>query len=135
MSLRLSDDEFAALRQRIWGILGEPPPGSEKKANKYHAKLIGIDGYTFQSKAEAARYQELKFRLLAGEIGKLEVHPKIDIMVAGRHICDYIADFAYTVDGDYIVEDVKGVRTPVYKLKRKLVEALYGIVIKEVHMK
>jgi hypothetical protein len=45
----------------------------------------------------------------------------------------YIADFTYfEKDGQQVIEDVKGVRTPVYRLKKKIIEAEYGIAITEI---
>jgi hypothetical protein len=46
--------------------------------------------------------------------------------------CSYVADFVYYVNGQQIVEDTKGYRTPEYKIKRKLMLSVYGIRIKEV---
>lgn len=46
--------------------------------------------------------------------------------------CAYIADFVYTQDGSEIVEDTKGTRTAVYRIKRKLMLERYGIQIKEI---
>jgi hypothetical protein len=49
------------------------------------------------------------------------------MFVNGILICTYIADFTYTRDGKYIVEDFKGVLTDVFKLKRKLMKAIFNI--------
>ena len=101
-------------------------------SGKYHAQITEADGYTFDSKREAARYGELKLLVAAGEITQLEVHPPFPMEVGGLHIANYVADFQYTEKGRVVVEDVKGVRTPVYKLKKKLMLGIYGIEIKEV---
>lgn len=99
--------------------------------SKYRAVPTMIDGITFHSKAEAARYGELKLLALAGEICGLTLQPKYPI--GDPVVAHYIADFQYyRKDGEFIVEDVKGVRTPVYRLKKKLVEAQHGIRILEV---
>jgi len=90
------------------------------------------DGIVFDSKKEMKRYCELKFMEAAGAISSLKLQPKYRIVM---NLCDcgcYIADFSYVEDGKFIVEDVKGVKTPVYKLKKKLVEASYDITITEV---
>jgi len=100
--------------------------------NKYNAKKTTVDNITFDSKKEAVRYQELKLLERAGEIHFLKLQPKFSIDVYGEHICNYFADFAYIVDENIIYEDVKGVKTPVYRIKKKLVEAIYGIEITEV---
>lgn len=81
----------------------------------------------FASQAEYRRYLELK--LFATN---LELQPKFPIVVNNKKICTYVADFKYLDDkGNEVIEDVKGVKTPVYKLKKKLVEALYPIKIIE----
>ena len=101
--------------------------------SKYHAVKAEVDGYIFASKREARRYGELKLLYNAGEIFELTLQPKFEITINKVHICNYFADFRYeTKYGAMITEDVKGVKTPVYKLKKKLVEALYGIEIVEV---
>ena len=89
--------------------------------SKFKNKRVKLDGYTFDSIAEAKHYQHtLLPRFKAGEITHLEVHPRIKCIVDGDLICTYIADFSCLV-----YEDVKGFKTDVYKLKKKLVEACY----------
>lgn len=100
--------------------------------HKYNAKKTEIDGFVFDSKKEAARYQELKVLEQAMEIHDLELQPEFFCIVNGRKVCKYRADFRYVQDGTTIIEDVKGMRTDVYKLKKKLVEALYDIEIQEI---
>ena len=102
--------------------------------NKYNAKRTVLDGITFDSKAESERYAYLKLRERAGEIARLECQPEYKISVNGTHVCKYKADFRYFEIGaqKQIVEDVKGVITPVYRLKKKLVEAIYHVKIVEV---
>jgi len=86
----------------------------------------------FASKKEAARYQELKLLEKAGEISDLRTHPVFRLEINGVLICKYEADFSYRDwQGLPITEDVKGVRTPIYKLKKKLMRAIYGIEILE----
>lgn len=99
--------------------------------NKYHAKKVTLDGHTFPSHAEAARYLELQLLERAGQISGLELQPKFKLKVKGTIIGTYIADFRYTENGQVIVEDVKGMKTPVYNLKKKLLKAIYGITILE----
>ena len=125
--------------------------------SKYKAVKTTIDGITFDSKKEAKRYTELKLLEKAGHITHLELQPEYQITINGAKICKYKADFRYftvrqenneqyynskgewqtpTMTGDkegQIVEDVKGYKTPIYRLKKKLVEACYpGTQIKEV---
>jgi hypothetical protein len=86
-----------------------------------------LDGILFDSRAEATRYAELKMLLKAGHIQKLELQPRFPLVPAqeGERGLSYVADFAYEEAGHRIVEDVKGMRTDVYKLKRKLFRAMY----------
>lgn len=107
--------------------------GSPRKPHKYGAVATTVDGIRFPSKKEANRYRELKILEKAGQIFHLTLQPKFSIDINGVHICNYFADFQYLdADAKKIVEDVKGVKTPVYKLKKKLVKAIHGIDIVEV---
>jgi len=101
--------------------------------SKYHAVPTIVGDICFDSKKEAARYQELKLLERAGEIIRLELQPKFEIVVNNVKICDYLGDFRY-IDAhnmETVTEDTKGVKTPVYRLKKKLVKAIYGIDILE----
>lgn len=102
--------------------------------SKYGNKRTELDGHKFDSKAEMNRYALLKLRERAGEITRLELQPEYQISVNGAPICKYRADFRYFELGaqKQIVEDVKGYKTDVYKLKKKLVEAIYHVKIVEV---
>ncbi len=102
--------------------------------SKYNAIPTHVDGLRFASKREAKRYNELKLMQQGGEIVALEIQPKFPLIVNAQKLGSYIGDFRYrdTATGDLIVEDVKGVRTDVYRLKKKLIKALYGVEIVEV---
>ena len=91
-----------------------------------------VDGITFDSKAEATRYSVLKVLQAAGVVTQLRLQVPYDLTVNGLKVCRYIADFVYMMDGKEVVEDVKGMRTPEYKLKRKLMLAVFGIEIQEI---
>lgn len=96
--------------------------------NKYNAKKVRADGYIFDSQAEARHYEELKLLERAGEITEIRVHPIFQIEIEGRPICKVILDFAFIdKNGSDIFQDVKGVSTALSKLKKKMVEAAYGI--------
>jgi hypothetical protein len=102
-------------------------------SSKYHNRKIDIDGVTFDSKREANRYLELKFLQAAGEIQDLILQPSFELRVdGGKVVGKYFADFKYRVGMKVVIEDAKGVRTDVYRLKKKIVEAVYGIKIVEV---
>lgn len=98
---------------------------------KYGNRKTARDGHTFDSKREADRYAVLKLMERAGEISGLELQPSFPIVVNGVRVCVYRADFRYLERGRIVVEDAKGFRTPAYRLKRKLVQAQYGIEIRE----
>lgn len=107
--------------------------------HKFGAKVGESRGIRFQSKAEAARYGELCLLESAGLIQELERQPAYPICVTDPHgrrviVAAYIADFRYRdgTDGILTIEDVKGIVTPLYRLKKKLVEAQYGITITEI---
>ena len=103
-------------------------------SNKYGAIPTHLDGLAFDSKAEARRYQELKLMQAAGEIKHLECQPRYPLIVNGVRVGEYRGDFRYTetATGRIVTEDVKGVRTQVYALKKRLMLALYGIEVVEV---
>lgn len=102
------------------------------RKSKFHAVKTEVNGIVFASKKEAHRYLELLVLQGMGEIKDLELQPRYPIVVNGVTVCTYVADFRYkNRSGDTIVEDVKGVRTPVYNLKKKLLKAIYGITITE----
>lgn len=104
------------------------------RRSKFHAIPTVVNGWRFDSQAEARRYQQLLLLGAAGDLDNLELQPAFRIVVAGVPIATYRADFAYRAlpSQALVVEDVKGVKTPVYRLKKKLVEALYGLTIQEV---
>ena len=93
---------------------------------KYGNKKTKVDDILFDSKKEAKRYVELKLLLRGGNIQNLIVQPVYLLQNAfkayGKTIrkIEYVSDFQYEIKGQIIVEDVKGFKTDVYKLKRKL---------------
>ncbi len=104
------------------------------RRNKYNVSPKAertVDGIVFDSKKEATRYGELKLLVRAGQITGLRRQPRFDIVVNGVKIGFYKGDFGYDENGKSVVEDVKGMKTPMYRLKKKLVEALYGFEITE----
>ncbi len=106
------------------------------RGNKYRAVKTEVDGIMFDSKREAARYMELVLLEHSGQISRLELQPEYKCIVDGKLICTYRGDFRYFTELESVVEDVKSpytAKNPVYRLKKKLVEALYaGVKIREV---
>jgi len=111
------------------------------RQSKYRAIKTEIDGIVFDSKREAARYVELRYAMRAGRITGLKYQVRFQLLpgclIEGDKrktpaLC-YVADFVYRdAAGDQVVEDVKGVRLPMYKLKRRLMWQLLGLRITEV---
>lgn len=105
--------------------------------SKYRARKTTVDGITFDSRKEADRYLALKGMEEDGLIEDLRRQVRYELVPAfdvdGRHYRPvyYVADFVYMEDGREVVEDVKGMRTDVYKLKSKLFAKRYGMSIKE----
>lgn len=109
------------------------------------AKPTWVDGIRFSSKAEAKRYGELKLLERAEAIRELEIQPAFPLEIVNplngevTQVGVYKADFRYRQMGlhpsfrsQVVVEDVKGMSTVVYRLKKRIVEALYGIKIQEI---
>lgn len=89
-------------------------------------------GHIHDSKMEARRCADLMALEAVGRITHLQQQPEFHVEINGRHVCTYRADFQYRMadSGLPIVEDCKGMATPVFNLKRKLVEAAHpGTVI------
>jgi len=114
------------------------------KPSKYKAKPTVVDGIRFASMKEARRYKELMLLARAGEITHLVLQPRFDLWAAtpmrgGYHgikcVGAYVADFQYRdqrIEGVTVVEDVKGMKTPMYRLKKKMAEACHCIEIREI---
>jgi hypothetical protein len=113
--------------------------------SKYHATPTVVDGIRFASKLEAFRYGQLKVMEKAGVIFRLRLQPRYRLCAWTRHadtsppeLGDYVADFRYCDDEACLcawgchIEDVKGMATPLYKWKKKHVEAQYGITVREI---
>ena len=96
--------------------------------NKYRNKQTEVNGVKFSSKKEAQRFEELFAMERAGVITNLHLQQTFTLREAytlpnGERVrgTTYKADFTYyDQDGAFVIEDVKGVRTEVYKLKRKM---------------
>ena len=106
--------------------------------SKYGAKKVTVNGITFDSKKEANRYRELVLLERAGLIQNLQRQVKYELIPSQRidgkvveRACHYVADFFYTENGKRIVEDAKGYKTPEYKIKKKLMLWVHGILIRE----
>jgi hypothetical protein len=107
---------------------------------KYGNKKTVLDGMEFDSKKEAQRYAELITLQRSGWISNLECQKRFELIPAQKdstgkvieHKCVYVADFCYEQNGETIVEDVKGMKTDVYIIKRKLMLYVHGIRVREI---
>jgi hypothetical protein len=120
------------------------------RKSKYGACKAVHEGVQFDSRKELRRWLELLEAEKRGEITNLRRQvPYVLIpeqrepdtigkrggVHRGRLIereCKYISDIEYDKDGQHIVEDVKGMRTPDYIIKRKLMLYIHNIRITEV---
>ena len=121
------------------------------RRNKYHAHKVKVGDEVFHSKKELRRYEELLLLEKAGQIKNLRREVKYILIPAQRETiwkngkprqgkciereASYVADFVYEENGQTVVEDVKGgyaTKTPVYRLKKKLLLYVHGIRIREV---
>lgn len=126
--MRWTEEQYEAyIRKRQGGNVLKP-----KKRSKYNNKKTVVDGIVFDSQMEAKYYNALKLLQAAGEVTKIELQPKFELLptftkngVTHRAIT-YTADFKVTyVDGKVEIVDVKGVETQVFKIKQKLFEHKY----------
>lgn len=104
------------------------------KQNKFHAQKTVVDNITFDSKREATRYQDLKIMEQHGLITGLTLQPEFPLIVEGMKVGIYRADFLYFENGQRVVEDCKSPpirRHMYYRLKKRLVKALYGFDVRE----
>lgn len=120
---------------------------------KYRNRKTTVYGVEFDSRKEAARYQELRLLQFAGHISELEIQKEYELIPAqyetfprygknGQRLKDgkrciekpvkYKADFVYKENGVEVVEDTKGVKTKDYIIKRKLMLYIHGKRIREV---
>lgn len=108
-----------------------------RKRSKYGASKVIVNGITFHSRAEGARYSDLVRMQAAGVISDLQLQVRFQLMGVGPavlrivsegypkgRVATYVADFVYSEEGQTIIEDVKGMATPDYKLKKAIMAAM-----------
>lgn len=100
---------------------------------KYGAVRTTVDGHAFDSMFEGRTYAQLMLEYRAGLARAVIRQPVYPLIVNGVCVGRYIADFeVHRFDGEIQVIDCKGVKTPTYRLKKRLFEALYPHRIVEV---
>lgn len=100
--------------------------------SKYKAIKTTVDGITFDSKREAYYYQLYSRLEELGEIHNLKLQTSLPFILNGKKIFTYKPDFEFDDDKGHHIVDVKGVETPVFRLKKKLIEEQYNIEIEVV---
>ncbi|WP_448191883.1 DUF1064 domain-containing protein [Azospirillum sp. sgz301742] len=122
------------------------PPYVSGQAAGRHATWVECDGHKFPSVRERDRYLHLKILERAGRIERLTLQPRFPVVIDNEHVylsppgtrgrrpLTYVADFSYfdRLTDKRVIEDVKGVRTKEFLIKRALAEAVYKIKITEV---
>jgi len=97
--------------------------------HKFNAVRCESDGFKFASKKERKRYLELKELRKAGEVELFLMQTPFHLPGNTKYVCDFQV---FWNNGTVTFEDVKGIKTPVYSLKKKQVEELYPITITEI---
>jgi len=110
-----------------------------KKRSKYGNIKTVVDGVKLDSGREAKRWIHLQLLQKAGQIDDLERQVRFNFHINGKPVmmkngqcARYTADFTYTENGKQIAEDVKGVVTEAYALRRAFMKAIFGVEIREV---
>jgi predicted RNase H-like nuclease len=98
-----------------------------RRRNKFGAIKTKKDGIMFDSKLEASWYEYLKILGAAGQVKDLELQKEFTLYVKDKQICTYIADYFYfdPAKDKWVVGDAKGVVTDVFRLKWKMMQAIY----------
>lgn len=100
--------------------------GRKPWRNKYRNQpVVDPDHGRFDSKREHQRFHILRLMEKAGEISGLQRQVPFKLTVQGHLIATYVADFTYTEKGKFVINDAKGFATPEYKLKKKLMKAIF----------
>lgn len=102
-------------------------------ARKYHNQPTEVEALRFDSKREARTWGMLTILQKAGQVRDLRRQVRYPLTCNGQVVAHYVADFVYfdLKLGHEVVADAKGVRTPVYLLKKRMMQACHGIDIVE----
>jgi hypothetical protein len=131
----------ARMGRKDFSVPTEPAPAA--KPSKYRNVRTVVDGITFDSKREAQYWAELKLREKAGDLVNLQRQVRFPLCCLSHEykmngenlhvqVAEYVADYVYhDKDGQHIV-DAKGMRTQIYKLKKRWLEIQSGLVIEEI---
>lgn len=128
MSTRWTEADVDTFVRRVRGVAAVPTLQKPGKPRKYRNEKVDLDGVTFDSKKEAARWQELCLLWNAGKISALRRQVPYALHVNGQLIGRFTPDFFYVEKGRQTAEDVKSPITKAetsYLLRVKLFRALY----------
>jgi len=136
MTYRMTEEQLAAMRSKTATRSVAPLAGTDTGRTKFNNKKVVLNGLKFDSKKEARRHQDLTLMQAAGQISELRRQVPYPLVINGIDICTYIADFVYvrhpiTGGSLSVVEDVKGFKTPEYRMKNKMMFAVHNIRILE----
>lgn len=127
MALHMSEEEYAAFLRRTRTTVKRtapvPPREDQKRKSKYGNQRVEVDGMKFDSKHEAAVYQQLLMRVKAGELRAVIRQVKFDLPGGIAYIADFVA-----IRPDFFIEGVYDAKSAA----TKQMQALYGIEILEV---
>jgi len=134
MSRNTFPDEMSYLEYRRIMGLDTPRKAPEPiKKNKYGAQKTELDGFVFDSKKESREWAKFCRMEAAGMISNLKRQTSLDFYVKGKKMFTYKPDMEYdSPDGVHHYVDVKSeitAKNPTFRLKRKIIEAEYGITI------
>lgn len=128
--MRFSEEQYLAFVRSKGqpGLLPQRKDPVPPAPSKFHAVICEADGIKFRSKKERARYLELCALKQAGACWFLR---QVPFYLPGntKYLCDFLV---FWKNGQVTVEDSKGMRTPLYIMKKKQVEELYPVKIIEV---
>lgn len=97
--------------------------------HKFKAKPCEDGGIKFASKKERKRYRELKILQNTGEVLFFLRQVPFHLEAGVKYVCDYLV---FWTNGEVTIEDVKGIKTDMYIVKKKMVEAIYPVTIREI---
>lgn len=113
-------------------LAGQAKPPA-KKRRKYNNVPTVVDGIRYDSAKEARHGQLLAAMERDGLISELRRQVRFPLKVNGILVCTYVADFEYRdAERGRVVQDVKGYKTDVYRIKKALMKAVHGIEVIEV---
>lgn len=137
MALHMSEEEYAEFLRRTRTTVKRtapvPPREDQKRKSKYGNQRVEVDGMKFDSKHEAAVYQQLLMRVKAGELRAVIRQVKFDLPGGIAYIADFVAiRHDFFIEGVYDAKSAATKQNRVYINKKKQMQALYGIEILEV---